>query len=474
MRRAVWGKVCFGLAAFVLASGVPVAALEAPPGCDGGETPVDCYNRLRSGLPAAEDLRAVAKKADPAASTEAGTVTSFLAPWLLESFGFDTGEDTDNQLTFRKTFLSADSVSLGAGTAFRVALVGTILDGEVFSPLTTHLEGLDLPEELDLDGEIDDLDALDLRIEGNLESAKGSTKHRFGRDPRRYVDLYELLVDQATVANNAPGSLFALGVSLRELQQELGPGAPSVRSMTFDELRKKLPAHVDRIERLVVETAKEVGSAMDSLSEEWKSVRSRLDDLVANQPQLVVSFTNKEREGVTGPDERVFEVRYEMGLAGNVNDIPCRPITAACLAEYLEAHEKAADNGNRFTFSLEYKDTGRFSFPLPGDNPEFVVDSSEICSLTLGYGRYIPGFKFFEDGEDGTRLDFEVEGEATDDDSREDRLVARINFTQKLQDETEFVIGAVWANHPEFRGEVDEEFGAQFGLVWKGLPKFGQ
>ncbi len=55
----------------------------------------------------------------------------------------------------------------------------------------------------------------------------------------------------------------------------------------------------------------------------------------------------------------------------------------------------------------------------------------------------------------------------TGDPMRQARFVATATFSQRMGKTTLFSVSAVYANRSEYRGEVDEEVSARFGLKWK-------
>ena len=66
------------------------------------------------------------------------------------------------------------------------------------------------------------------------------------------------------------------------------------------------------------------------------------------------------------------------------------------------------------------------------------------------------------------KRDFGLSYDDVDDDpARQDRAIGNITFTQQLAKATQFTIGLIWANKPEYRGDVDEELSARVGLNYK-------
>jgi hypothetical protein len=225
-------------------------------------------------------------------------------------------------------------------------------------------------------------------------------------------------------------------------------------------------------------------------------------ELVTNQPQIVLEGMLEERRDFTGPEGWTARVRYEMGLSGNFNDFvswakkqedaPCSgsgPVfTLACFEEYRKSHSamgmkemNAVDRGHRLAIEARYSETDplRFEDPDdPGGTALFDLDRTEVWTASLTYGFYfsrfqLPSFLGLLEGQadlvptDTARFDLEVRyDDASGDPMRQDRLVATATVSQKMSDRSVMSISVVWADEPQYLGEVDEELSANLGLKW--------
>ena len=216
----------------------------------------------------------------------------------------------------------------------------------------------------------------------------------------------------------------------------------------------------------------EAGSAVGSLNE---SIRSGAETngiflfsrLVNNQPQIELSASHRDRQGFAGPDETSVKFSLEAGLV-NVNWLRRRG--GMDLAHYRsllvddERARRLLQASYRGELSIEYSDIDDFSEPL-GDQ-KIEVPGSGRTLIALTGSRLL-----FADPEaaDGARLDLRLAWEDSEEKGMRqgERLLGSLTYTQKLADGTSGVVGLVWADKPEFLGEVDHELSARFGLIFK-------
>ena len=72
-----------------------------------------------------------------------------------------------------------------------------------------------------------------------------------------------------------------------------------------------------------------------------------------------------------------------------------------------------------------------------------------------------------DDGTASLRADLTGSWEKwSDDPAHQDRGLLKLALTQRIDNDTSAVVGSVWATKPEFRGEVDKEVTARFGLTF--------
>ncbi len=202
----------------------------------------------------------------------------------------------------------------------------------------------------------------------------------------------------------------------------------------------------------------------------------KLADLVANQPQLVVRAMRSVRDDLVGPEETTLKVSYEMGFV-NMNSLR-RALAACpddqmtrCYTDYLTDNRAAlAKDGYRLTFSLDW--TKREDYNLAIDNVSVDVPGRDRWCVSTTYGRNL---RVDENGKFTSRIDLTGSWQDwSDDPMYQDRALANLSFTQKVNDDFSLVLGAVWASKPEFRGQVDKEVSARFGLTYRFLDKKGR
>lgn len=201
----------------------------------------------------------------------------------------------------------------------------------------------------------------------------------------------------------------------------------------------------------------------------------KVGELVANQPQLVVKATRSVRDELVGPEETTLKVSYEMGFI-NMNSLrrsldKCSADAATCFTSYLTTHRAAlAKDGYRLTFSLDW--TKREDYRLSIDSVNLDVPGRDRWCASTTYGRNL---RVDENGKFTSRVDLTASWQDwSDDPMYQDRALANLSLTQKVNDDFSLVLGAVWASKPEFRGQVDKEVSARFGLTYRFLDKQGK
>jgi hypothetical protein len=202
-----------------------------------------------------------------------------------------------------------------------------------------------------------------------------------------------------------------------------------------------------------------------------------LADLIDGEPHFTIEAIYRKRDDAAGPDERSASLRYEFGNIsyrdfkkwakknnGDVKD-------AASVQNYLE-DQKARKAMPKFSLSVDYKSSPELRIPLAAGTPDFVqADSYKVSGVARG-GLYFGGSR-------DRRLELDATyDDVSDDPSRQDRFVAKLSWVEKLSGLAQAVAGSdlvvtlVYADKPEFRGEVDKDLGLRFGLKWSlGDPK---
>lgn len=205
-------------------------------------------------------------------------------------------------------------------------------------------------------------------------------------------------------------------------------------------------------------------------------------DLANNQPQLLISAERRLRGDLVGPDEMRFEVAWEQPLGKNINRFlkkvggieDCQANKPPdCLAEFSNYTERegTVDNADRAVFALTYTDIGDYSIFRPNDGlavdgEPFRVEGGERLKVLAGWGRSFDRGPA-EEALAPSRLDIALSYEDLfDDPERQDRFLASLTYTVKLNDGMSLPFGVVYANKPEFLAmeDIDEEISARLGL----------
>lgn len=227
----------------------------------------------------------------------------------------------------------------------------------------------------------------------------------------------------------------------------------------------------EAVENVAIANAK----SLSAMSESLKEVDFfKFADLVANQPQLVFKATTTVRDELTGPQESTVKLSYEHGFV-NVNSLrrACKPPQdlVACFNSYMTKNQaRLANAQNRLTFSLDW--TQQKDYDPRVDGVSLDVFGKERWTITGAFGRNL---RVDQDGNFTSRFDLSGSWEDwSDDPLHQDRGLANLSFTQKVTADMSLVLGAVWASKPEFRGEVDKEVSARFGLTYRFLDRNGK
>jgi len=440
-----------------------------------------------------------AKKRVTTSSTQ-GTGLSVvdLLPSFFGAIGVSGLSETDDSYVLDKTW--------ELGTNFRLAVGATVFrDPDVFKALREALPE-DRREQLvsGLQDEIGDFDKTDFRLAATWEDESGF--QRFGRDPKDYEDLTQFLLqtahDDRVESQKTPLGDWAYSPELKEAVTRWGPDRnPALIQAPLSEVRTELPDLANQLEAGVVRAATGMDTTVTTLEASMKELSQQVAELITNQPQIVLEGTYNLREDFTGPEGWSGRLRYEMGLSGNFNDFMgwarkhpalCSgngpAYSYACYKEYRKSdsamslkEKNAVDRGNRLAIEARYSETDPLRFGDPDDpagTALFDLDRTEVWTASLTYGFYFSKFQLpnlvgVSKGQtnvvptDTARFDLEVKyDDATGDPMRQDRLVATATVSQKMSDKSVFSFSLVWADEPEYLGDVDEELSANAGIRW--------
>ena len=222
-------------------------------------------------------------------------------------------------------------------------------------------------------------------------------------------------------------------------------------------------------------TLAEMGSIYVLQRELAKNNFFRFADLISNQPQVYGRVEVRSRDDLVGPDEASIKLTYEKGWV-NVNSYrefqeSCGSSgdTYQCLDSYLTVDRLATlERGDRVAFNLEYVEKKAYNFRPRADLPVVTADAAHSLVASASYGRYL---QFGASGLPQSRLDIGLSYEnVSDDETRQDRGLMNITYSQRVSDIFVLAVSAIYANRPEFRGMVDKEVSVNLGLNYKLLP----
>lgn len=460
MKHGMWTRAVVVVS---LALSANAARAEESAACRDEETVAICLDRLIQEMrkPAVDRKKDAAvaggskvlreKTTSDASAGAAAGVKDFL-PVLAGTFGIAPGRDGEGNLTLSFNRL----VDLGPGYA--TSLVAVLREANVLEALVSAA-----PEENRaaareaLEREIGDLDDTEWQASWSPVSARMGRS--FGYHRAQVAAIVEKLVP-AKPDEALKGFLYAVSQDqeCRLLEDNIG------------ELRQKqacsdaLNSVLLRVQTLASQFASQLDDRASAVGTHNLSV---FGDLVNNQPQLVVKVSYRDRHGAVGPKEWGASIGYEHGFV-NVNSLNrhCGKeamTEPACVSGYLAAIGSTIDTSPRVAFRAEFSRARRFDFELPGHAIQLHLKSSHVLRTSATFSRYfqVPtGEK-----EDPVRFDLEAAYEdATGDPLREDRFLATATFTRRVSDAASAVLTLVYANKPEYRGEVDKGITARLGL----------
>jgi hypothetical protein len=212
------------------------------------------------------------------------------------------------------------------------------------------------------------------------------------------------------------------------------------------------------------------------VTETLEAFRTKLDerfffalaDLIEGQPRLIGEVAFRRREGAAGPDEGTASLRFEIGTRSyrgwkSWAKKNSKALDAASVQEYLKGFQNTLP---LFSLTADYTDISDFEIPLPGEAEPFRKDGGRKLTATLNGGIYLGTSR-------DHRLALEAKYDQVSGDGQPDRFVSTLSWIEQLNaglaqitGGSELVVSVVYANKPEFRGEVDEDLGLRAGLKW--------
>lgn len=431
--------------------------------CELKETIGHCWDKLKAAAEESERLEVdsaimeeLTSKATGLNELTAGSATEDFLPALrfaLVAAGLQTEADDLSVLSFERKIPIFDSWELKAD--------GKANDPEVFEPLKMALDEDERDDRVaELKEQFGELDDYSLGLSLNRKSAG------LGRSP-----------DEAT--RKLLRELFAVAFADLELADTLK--AEDEFAAILGELRLTNASEIEDIPeaRRAVALAK-LATAARALAHTGEELRQALDakgffkvaDLLNNKPQAHASATYRARKQLAGPDELSAKVTYEHDFSTNIKDFQdeCGAKNGSdlltCYQDFISkpAVEEDLENGDRLTFSAEYKETKPYRISLPDDDIDLDLDAGHTLSISLKYGRYFD----FGDNDPSARFDLSWTFEdITDDPNRRDRNVASLTFSNRLLRLLGLSIGLSYSNHAKFLPETDEELSTHFGISYR-------
>ncbi|HEV7671097.1 MAG TPA: hypothetical protein VGS22_21475 [Thermoanaerobaculia bacterium] len=439
--------------------------------CRDKETWNNCFQRLRSASSAEQEAAMATNSIRQAeADTHAQNVLTGLAatgnaaakrtflPAFLASLGIDGLEDRNGTLAFT---YNPGRFAFGHLSAEILAK-----PPEVFEQLKAKI-----PEDM-RDARVsalkDSLSDFD-NVEGSFTlDVTGGPQNRFGRilgdyDPGLGEDLFKMANESPEVKAQASAARTALVNAQVKLQLV---GEEEVKTT-----KDRDPSFARQLDQMVNEGARESLATADSIVKALDERKYfQLADLAANQPQLYFTGAVKQRDPIVGTNSWLFMGTWEIPVGANINKLrkSCNgPVNFDCYKAYVDKAETQGSLAvkSRFKVIVSGGEESAYDYSIPDLGVALHFDRIRTLLGSATYGRSL---RQDDEGNDLSRFDFEAKYEdVTGDEERQNRLVAMATLTQKFTDDMDFAITAVWANKPEYRGDVDKEWGARAGLRYK-------
>ncbi len=441
--------------------------------CGPGDSPLTCWRKFVPDLATPQGQKAVTDTA--AAATQAATaaantgISNLVSPsgsalkdflsLLSASLESSSLTDSGNALTF-----DANVPTFLAGDAHKIKLQFVFADPKLDPQIVTAL-GTNAAAITALNDQLASTDDMTGSFSYNVATTS------LGRSIAPHRDFFDALV---SVAFPDTASL-----DRRRLQVLVDNPQITDESKLFSTITDpvKQAAAINAYEA----SARAVRDGLKSMD----AARKAFATLLNNQPQAFASGLYHYRNELIGADEYSFKATFE-AASGNLRAFykdheNCTPAAfdkmaaadrtaaaATCLIELRDfaAPFQAANAGRRLSFSVEHKmtDSRTVSRPDLSLNVTSADSSSTIATLVLGY---VPVVR--EDDRNG-RVDLSASYEnVSGDPAKDNRFVASVTYTQKINDSLSIPLSLIFANREQFLSNVDEKLNAHFGIVYK-LP----
>jgi hypothetical protein len=383
--------------------------------------------------------------------------------------GLGLGQVTDEegQLVFNFNPEALRLESIGQFSP-RIVVHQAVLDGALDEHIDTLDAGLRTAARDDLKKKLGDLDDVEYTVRWSP------------RMPEPPVDLKRVASD--LMDRVVPEEPSQVSETLEKLAREIGPSfqtGPVASAVTMGKICKSEEDPAQEEKR--VKAKERLGKTLEDLRAEIPAANkklqelldhngfTRLVDLIEGNPRLVINGTLHQRTGAAGPDTKSIDVTFQMGRVSywGARRAAGGDLSAESVRTYFDNHPHVEGAAPLFSVVASYTKTDAFLVPITGADEPFSLDAGHKLSIKGTAGGYFGGGR-----------DRKLELTATYDDvsnnkNLHDRFVANLTWVETLNGAlaqavggSEFVATLVWANKPEFRGEVDEDFGLRAGLKW--------
>ncbi len=387
-----------------------------------------------------------------------GRVDLLRRAFVAFGLGEVSEENKDLIFNFNPDFLSLSSGQLSP----RVIVHETVLYGALDERIDTFPEGTRADRKDALKAELRDLDDVELKI--RWTNTSGGTKAAL-------QPIVNELFEEGYKTAGGEASDDELGKLLNEVTTVL------LQKLSKEEVKKISVVRICQVPEAKAVLVKNFAEIEVRIAKDIETLRTALDesrffalaDLIEGQPKLIVDGSFRRREGPAGPNESSLSLTYQVSSV-SYNDAQRwakGELTAAGARQYLQAKGRLKDSLPLFSLSAQYTKTNEFRIAIPSVAEEFLAPGSHLFTGKITAGAYFGG------GRD-RRLDLEATyDDVRDDPTKKDRFLAKLSWTEKLNGEiaklaggSDFVVTLIYANKPEFRGEVNEDFGLRAGLKW--------
>ncbi len=389
------------------------------------------------------------------ASMEDGSLTDLLSRFVGD-LGIDGLEETDNGLRLAWTF---NPITYGV---FGVSV--ETKEAKLFEDLSMKLGEAGQTEfQQTLTKELGDFDDVEAKLTFSIQRDHEKANIWWGRSisgPDGVTTGYEKLT--GVFINDANAKLAAQAEAVSGAFDRVFGGTSTLSSQrvadTDSKVRNRMLADMKTLieaEQLEFETLQDACAAFNF---------DAYGKLVANQPQFLLEASGKFRDEAAGRDDVAASIKYEVGQA-NINGLrrECKgDMTLDCFDRFVASQAGALQKNWRFSIEGKYSWTDAYDFSHPDNDFTLQLAEAESWMAALNAGRSL---RLDEQGIEDLRVDIEARyDDVTGDSEKQARFTATATFTQRVSEKLSLAAALVYANRPEFRGEVDQEFSARAGL----------